>query len=300
MRRLLILPFCLLMVGSASAQSFAPPQSRAAEPPPQQARVAPFATRDGNPMELNTGLLNTGMPVPAPAGAMADAAEVPGLISARVPTAGALVTVPPSAVASGVRLYTYTNPRGGLESVAYDPSTGATIVYDQTVSYSLQNRMLRAGQGATPRIGSSAADGIVNNPSFSLQPGRADPQSGIPLLNQAFPSYNSRSNLGLGSTPTYGTPSSFSGTPMNALGLGSGSAASAFSGTPMNTLGGGGGPISSPFSGTPMGTIGSTPFGGSTGGGSSLGGGGSLGGGSLGGGSLGGGSLGGGSLGGNP
>ncbi|WP_161602097.1 hypothetical protein [Tautonia marina] len=299
MRRLLVLPFCLLMVGSASAQSFAPAQSRAAEPPPQQARVAPLGTQLGGPMELNTNLLNSGMPVPAPLGAMADAAELPGLISARVPTAGALVTVPPAAVASGVRLYTYTNPQGGLESVAYDPSTGATIVYDQTISYSLQNQRLRAGQGATPRVGSSAADGIVNNPSFSLQPGRADPQSGIPLLNQAFPSYNSRTNLGLGASPSYGTPSPFSGSPMNTLGLGSGSTPSPFAGTPMGTFGAGsGGAISSPFSGTPMGTLGGTSFGGSTGGGNSLGGGTSLGGG----GALGGGTSlgGGGSLGGNP
>ena len=167
------------------------------------------------------------------------------------------MTIPPSAVASGVRLYSYTNAQGGLESVAYDPSTGATVVYDQTITYSLQNQLGRFGPGAIPRAGTSSASGIINNPSFSLQPGRAIPDVGIPLLNQGSPSYNFRSNLGLGPSPSLGTPSPFSGTPMGTMGGGIGPVSSPFSGTPMGTMGGGIGPVNSPFSGTPMGTLGS-------------------------------------------
>jgi hypothetical protein len=231
MRRLLFLPLWVLVAGPAPAQSFAPAQSRAAEPAPKAPRILVGETRPGMAPLGGPPLLNSGMPVPVPLGV--DAAGSTGVISARVPTSGAPVTLPPSAVLGGTRLYTYTNRLGGVESVAYDPGTGATVVYDQTITYSLQDRT-NLGPGGVPRVGSSSASGIVDNPSFSLQPGQSVPSSGIPLLNYASPSYDYRSGLGTGiRTAVPSPPSPFGGT-----GLGSiGSAPSPSFGGPTSSMG---------------------------------------------------------------
>lgn len=243
MRRLLFLPLWALIAGPAAAQGFAPPQSRAAEPVPRPPRVLAGETRPGVPALPGQPLLNTGMPVPVPLGMEGAVPGSTGVLSARVPTFGAPVTLPPSAVLGGTRLYTYTNAQGGLESVAYDPGTGATVVYDQTLTYSLQNRQ-NLGPGGIPRIGSSSASGIINNPSFSLQPGQAVPSPGIPLLNQASPSYNYRTNLGTGITPAVpATPSPFGSTGLGSIGS-----------APSPSIGGSGpsfGSAPSPTGGTP-------------------------------------------------
>ncbi|QDV38592.1 hypothetical protein [Tautonia plasticadhaerens] len=242
MRRLLFLPLWVLIAGPAAAQGFAPPQSRAAEPAPRPPRVLAGATRPGMPAPAAGSLLNTGVPVPVPLGMVEGALPgSTGVLSARVPTFGAPVTLPPSAALGGTRLYTYTNARGGLESVAYDPGTGATVVYDQTLTYSLQNRR-DLGLGGIPRVGASSAAGIINNPSFSLQPGQAVPASGIPLLNQASPSYNYRSNLGTGIAPVVpATPSPFGGTGLGSFGSapapGIGGPSSSFGSAPSPSVG---------------------------------------------------------------
>ncbi|RUL89145.1 hypothetical protein [Tautonia sociabilis] len=218
MRRLLVLPLWAVIAAPVHAQSFAPAQSRAAEPPPPRLRVLAGDTQPGAAIGGNRPVLSNGMPVPVPLG-LAGPGQPNGVLFARVPTSGATVSVSPSAIANGTRLYTYTNANGGLESVLYDPGTGATVVYDQSVSFSLQGSPGSIGPGGTPRTGDDSAAGFINNPSFSLQPGQAVPTSGIPLLNQAMPSYDFRGNLGLGTPATSGpaTPSPFAGTPMQSV-----------------------------------------------------------------------------------
>ena len=225
MRWFLTLPLWLMIATTCAAQDFAPAQARAALPKSRPDRIAAAATMrsafsaDDNGVRATTnGIPLIGFPS-GPAGT--------GVLSARVPTFGTPVALTPSAIANGARLYTYTNPTGGLESVAYDPATGATIVYDQTVSYSLQ---ARPDFARTPSISTSSAFGNIGNPSYSLQPFGAVPNSGIPISNQASPSFDLRNVPGSAPAPVPTLPSPFAGTPMG------------------NFQGGGGGPAPAPTS----------------------------------------------------
>ena len=225
MRWFLGLPLWAIIAAPCVAQDFAPAQARAAPPKVRPARIAAAATMRAAVSEGGVGVRSTSNGIPLlgfPGGPSGS-----GVLSARVPTFGTPVALTPSAIANGARLYTYTNPSGGLESVAYDPNTGATIVYDQTVSYSLQ---ARPDFARTPSISTSSANGIIGNPSYSLQPFGAVPNSGIPIANQASPSFDLRNFPGAAPATVPTSPPPFAGTPLG------------------NFNGGGGGPAPAPTS----------------------------------------------------
>jgi len=206
------------VASSALAQDFAPAQPRAAIPTAMIPSEAPPEVLEP-PDRLRSAMALTrtdiALPVPLGLGGGGSGVEV---FSGRFLTGGSLVGLPSSAAGTGARLYTFRNANGGLNSVMYNPGTGATVVYNQSSSFGLGRAPNTSGgfTSVTTQPGTGAFSGLTTNPSFGLNPRLVNPNPGIPAINAGSPSYDFRSNLGLGS-PSSGSSPSFG------LGVGGGS-----------------------------------------------------------------------------
>lgn len=192
MRHLRLTALLVLTIApAATAQRFAPAQPRAAAPASRPARVLPIGT---SRLYLGSdGLqpIGTGLPLPMPMGLERPGSNL-GAYNGRSFTNGVPVTIPPLPPGTGARLYSYTDESGHPVSVMYNPGTGAAITYDQSVTYSLRPLPPTSPATVTSQPGQGSGSGIFVNPIYGLRQGPASAlNSGLPLLNQANPSYSS-------------------------------------------------------------------------------------------------------------